>query len=68
MLMKVLDAFPNGVPPSIVPSIEAERKGSYARLPERYRRRGETVAPDQYNPRKLMDVEWKSKGLNRYAR
>jgi hypothetical protein len=64
-MMDMLDAFAIGMPPTIIPSKEPARKGSYARALELYRRRGETVAPDQYNPRKLMDDEWKNRGLKK---
>ena len=65
-LLKMLDSFDKGLPPSIIPSSPQEpdyRKGSYARLAELYRRRAEEVAPDEYNPRKLMDRMWKTNGL-----
>ena len=65
-LLKMLDSFDKGLPPSIIPSSPQEpdyRKGSYARLAELYRRRAEEVAPDEYNPRKLMDRMWKTSGL-----
>ena len=65
-MLKMLDAWDKGVPPSIIPSSPNEidyRKGSYARLAERFRRRAEIVAPDEYNPRKLMDKAWKKDQL-----
>ena len=66
---KAFDLWYMGVPPSIVPSSDPNRKGSYARLAERFRRRAECDAPeapvlhDQYNPRRLMDTAWKTDGL-----
>jgi hypothetical protein len=66
---KAFDLWYMGVPPSIVPSSDPNRKGSYARLAERFRRRAECDAPaapvlhDQYNPRRLMDTAWKTNDL-----
>ena len=38
-------------------SVSEDYRG--ARLAERFRRRAEIVAPDEYNPRRLMDKAWK---------
>lgn len=58
----LLDLWPGGVPPPLVPSVE--RPGSYARPGERYdlRERFKGVVADQYNPQRILDGIWK-KGL-----